>query len=103
MSKPPTACVQLLLQVFCMIITTLMARTAAYTGKKVTWDMMLNSKEALAPEKITFNMKFPPRAVRHPGRDEVIASHGWAYSSKAPKFTMQQMTTYGTAITVQEE
>ena len=64
-----------------MIKTTLMAmmaRTAAYTGKKVTWDMMLNSKEALVPEKIAFDMKFPPRAVRHPGRDEVIKPHGWA-------------------------
>ena len=61
-----------------MIITTLMTRTAAYTGKKVTWDMMLNYKEALVPEKITFDMKFPPRAVRHPGRDEVIKPHGWA-------------------------
>jgi hypothetical protein len=28
---------------------TLMARTATYTGKKVAWDMMLNSKEALVP------------------------------------------------------
>jgi hypothetical protein len=56
----------------------MMARTAAYTGKKVTWDMMLNSKEALVPEKITFDMKFPPRDVRHPGRDEVIKPHGWA-------------------------
>ena len=59
-------------------LTAMMARTAAYTGKKVTWEMMMNSKEALVPENITFDMKFPPRAVRHPGRDEVIKPHGWA-------------------------
>ena len=31
---------------------------------------MLNSKEQLVPDKISFDMQFPPRAVRHAGRDE---------------------------------
>lgn len=63
-----------------MIKTTLaaiMARTAAYTGKKVTQEMMLDSKEQLVPDKVSFDMKFPPRAVRHPGRNEVLEPHGW--------------------------
>jgi predicted dehydrogenase len=59
-------------------LTAMMARTAAYTGKKVTKEMMLESKEQLVPDKISFDMKFPPRAVRHAGRDEVLKPHGWA-------------------------
>ena len=59
-------------------LTAIMARTAAYTGKKITKEMMLDSKEQLVPDKISFDMKFPPRAVRHPGRDEVLKPHGWA-------------------------
>ena len=58
--------------------TAMMARTAAYTGKKVTKEMMLDSKYQLVPDKISFDMKFPPRAVRHAGRDEALKPHGWA-------------------------
>ena len=32
-------------------LTAIMARTAAYTGQKVTWDDMMNSTEKLGPEK----------------------------------------------------
>ena len=59
-------------------LTAMMARTAAYTGKKVTKEMMLNSKEQLVPDKISFDMQFPPRAVRHAGRDEALKPHGWS-------------------------
>ena len=41
-------------------LTAMMARTAAYTGKKVTKEMMLNSKEQLVPDKLSFDMQFPP-------------------------------------------
>ena len=58
-------------------LTAMMARTAAYTGKKVTKEMMLNSKEQLVPDKLSFDMQFPPRAVRHAGRDEALKPHGW--------------------------
>ena len=59
-------------------LTAMMARTAAYTGKKVTKEMMLNSKEQLVPDKLSFDMQFPPRAVRHAGRDEALKPHGWS-------------------------
>ena len=32
-------------------LTAIMGRMTAYTGKKVTWDDALNSKEELMPEK----------------------------------------------------
>ena len=67
-----------------MIHTTLMAmmaRTAAYTGKKVTWDLMLNSKEQLVPENLAFDSlplnAMDSRAPRRPGSDTAVGPHGW--------------------------
>jgi hypothetical protein len=43
-------------------LTAIMARTAAYTGQKVTWEDMMNSTERLGPEKYEMgpvNMEFP--------------------------------------------
>ena len=43
-------------------LTAIMARTAAYTGQKVTWEDMLNSTERLGPEKYEMgpvDMEFP--------------------------------------------
>lgn len=53
-----------------MMTTTLaaiMARTAAYTGKEVTWEQLMNSKENLMPEKLEWDMELPVRPVRMPG------------------------------------
>jgi len=62
-------------------LTAMMARTAAYTGKKVTWDMMLNSKEALVPKNIAWDSlpldALDQRAPRRPGSDTAIGPHGW--------------------------
>ena len=65
-----------------MIKTTqaaIMARTAAYTGKKVTWDMVSNSQEQLVPDadKLTWDLDFPPKPPRKAGTDAAIAPHGW--------------------------
>ena len=53
-----------------MIKTTLcaiMARMAAYTGKEITWEMALNSKEDLFPKNMTWDMKLPVAPVARPG------------------------------------
>jgi len=51
-----------------MVNSTLMAimgRMAAYTGKEITWDMALNSKEILVPETPNWDVKVnvPPLAL----------------------------------------
>jgi len=50
-----------------MVTSTLagiMGRMAGYTGKQVTWDMAMNSKELIAPEVKSWNdeVKVPPMA-----------------------------------------
>ena len=43
----------------------IMGRMAAYTGKRITWDEAINSKQVLVPENPSFDMKHevPPLAV----------------------------------------
>jgi myo-inositol 2-dehydrogenase/D-chiro-inositol 1-dehydrogenase len=42
---------------------------SAYTGKTITWDDALNSKEVLAPTApLTLDMKLPVPPVAMPGR-----------------------------------
>ena len=46
----------------------IMARTAAYTGQKITWDMILNSKDDLAPEEtLKWDSSFTPNPLPIPG------------------------------------
>ena len=52
-------------------LTAIMGRMSAYTGKKVTWEQALNSKENLVPAKLAFGeMPVPPVAI--PGRTELV-------------------------------
>lgn len=45
-----------------------MARVAAYTGQKITWEQILNSKEDLAPEEtLTWDAAFTPTSTPVPG------------------------------------
>jgi predicted dehydrogenase len=56
-----------------MAHTTLMAvmgRMAAYTGKEITWDQALNSKQNLMPEKLDWNMKIENPPLSTPGLTE---------------------------------
>ena len=48
-------------------LTAIMGREAAYTGKLVTWDEILNSDLDLFPKKLEFGPT-PKRAVPVPGR-----------------------------------
>ena len=40
-------------------LTAIMGRMATYTGKKITWDQIMNSKENLVPDKLTWNSEAP--------------------------------------------
>ena len=48
-------------------LLALMGRMAAYTGQEITWEMALNSKERIVPEKLDWNMKLPVPPVAMPG------------------------------------
>ncbi|MFO0928230.1 MAG: Gfo/Idh/MocA family oxidoreductase [Gemmataceae bacterium] len=49
-------------------LSAIMARMSAYTGQEVSWDMALNSKESLMPEKLDPDMKLPTPPVAIPGK-----------------------------------
>jgi hypothetical protein len=49
-------------------MVAIMGRMAAYTGKVITWEEALNSKESLAPEKLDWNGKYDVPPVPVPGR-----------------------------------
>jgi predicted dehydrogenase len=52
-------------------LTAIMGRMSAYTGKDVTWEQALNSKESLSPESYTMGpLPVPPVAV--PGRTPLL-------------------------------
>ena len=45
----------------------IMGRMAAYTGQQITWDMAMNSQEALFPEKLDWNGPNPVPPLARPG------------------------------------
>ncbi|HMP04158.1 MAG TPA: Gfo/Idh/MocA family oxidoreductase [Gemmatales bacterium] len=52
-------------------LSAIMGRMAAYTGKAVTWEQALNSKENWMPDKLAFgSVPVPPVAM--PGKTELI-------------------------------
>ena len=53
-------------------LAAIMARMAAYTGKEITWEMAMNSKENLFPENLTWDSKLPVAPVAVPGVTEYI-------------------------------
>ncbi|MBI5801798.1 MAG: Gfo/Idh/MocA family oxidoreductase [Verrucomicrobia bacterium] len=53
-------------------LCAIMARMAAYTGKEITWEMALNSKEDLFPKDIHWDMKLPVAPVARPGQTAFI-------------------------------
>ncbi len=48
-------------------LLAIMGRMAAYTGKEITWDMALNSKEDLSPPAYDWQVKLPDPPVAIPG------------------------------------
>lgn len=52
-------------------LSAIMGRMSAYTGKQVTWEQALNSKEDLVPKKFAWGpMPVPPVAI--PGQTELV-------------------------------
>jgi len=52
-------------------LMAIMARMAAYTGKEVTWEEAMNSKEDLFPKDLTWESKLPVAPVAVPGVTEL--------------------------------
>lgn len=52
-------------------LTAIMGRMAAYTGQEVTWEMAMNSKENLRPEKLEFG-PVPTPVVAMPGKTPFV-------------------------------
>ena len=49
-------------------LTAIMGRTAAYTGKVVTWEEMMNADWRLGPEKVDWDVPLLPTDIPVPGR-----------------------------------
>jgi len=52
-------------------LMAIMARMSAYTGKEVTWEQALNSKEDLYPKNLTWETPLPVAPVAIPGVTEL--------------------------------
>ena len=48
-------------------LIAIMGRLAAYTGKEVTWEEALNSKENLYPADLAWDMDLPIAPMAMPG------------------------------------
>jgi hypothetical protein len=48
-------------------MTCIMGREAAYSGLKITWDMIMNSQEDLLPKNFDMKASFPVRPLPVPG------------------------------------
>jgi predicted dehydrogenase len=53
-------------------LTAIMGRMSAYTGKLVTWDKALHTKEDLMPHNLAWDMSLPEPTVAVPGKTELI-------------------------------
>jgi myo-inositol 2-dehydrogenase/D-chiro-inositol 1-dehydrogenase len=53
-------------------LTAIMGRMSAYTGKEVSWELALNSKEDLMPKDLTLDMSKPVAPVAIPGKTPLI-------------------------------
>lgn len=53
-------------------LTAIMGRMSTYTGKKVTWDRALASKENLMPEHLAWDMSLPEPPIAVPGKTPLV-------------------------------
>jgi myo-inositol 2-dehydrogenase / D-chiro-inositol 1-dehydrogenase len=53
-------------------LTAIMGRMSAYTGKEVTWDKALNSKEDLMPRDLTMESAPPAEQLALPGKTPLV-------------------------------
>jgi len=48
-------------------LTAIMARESAYSGLKITWDMIMNSKQDLQPKEFDYKKSMEPMPLPVPG------------------------------------
>ena len=53
-------------------LMALMGRTAAYTGKEISWAEAMNSQEKLVPDNLTWDMKLPIKPMAMPGQTQFV-------------------------------
>jgi predicted dehydrogenase len=53
-------------------LTAIMGRMSAYTGKEVSWEQALNSKEDLMPKDLTLDMSKPEAPLSIPGKTPLL-------------------------------
>src|SRR5205085_1650613 len=53
-------------------LTAILGRMSAYTGKKLSWEKALNSKENLLPKHIDWEVSLPPPKIPVPGKTPVV-------------------------------
>jgi hypothetical protein len=53
-------------------LLAIMGRMAAYTGQEVTWEMALNSKDDLSPERYEWDAKPPASRIAVPGITQFV-------------------------------
>ena len=53
-------------------LTAIMGRMSAYTGKPVSWENALNSKEDLYPQHLAWDMSLPEPQVAIPGKTPLV-------------------------------
>lgn len=53
-------------------MAAILGRTAAYTGKEITWEEIMNSKDQLVPEGLTWTSKLPLPPMAVPGKTPFV-------------------------------
>ena len=53
-------------------LMAIMGRTAAYTGKEISWTDAMNSQEKLVPDNLTWDMKLPIKPMAMPGETKFV-------------------------------
>jgi myo-inositol 2-dehydrogenase/D-chiro-inositol 1-dehydrogenase len=53
-------------------LTGIMARMSAYTGREVTWEQAMESRQSLMPPRLDMHMTLPVPAVAMPGRTPLV-------------------------------
>jgi hypothetical protein len=53
-------------------MTCIMGREAAYSGQKVTWDMIMNSQLDLLPKSFDYKASVPVPALPVPGQYKFV-------------------------------
>jgi hypothetical protein len=53
-------------------LTAILGRMAAYTGKAVTWEQALNSKEDTFPKNLSWDAEIPVPPVAMPGQTPLV-------------------------------